>query len=70
MKRATAGDRVVVRADGTFDGYAGKVSHITQHARNARRFVWVVFDDHPWQQPGVAWAFTLQELRSEERERG
>lgn len=54
------GDRVRVVAQGTFHDHVGTVVRVKK--TSFRRFIWVVFDDHPWQKPGVDWAFTKEEL--------
>lgn len=64
--KVAIGSRVVIRAAGDFNGYVGTVSRITQHGKRSRPYIWIVFDAHPWQKPGIDWAFTVQEIRLRE----
>jgi hypothetical protein len=60
------GDRVRVVALGEFHGHVGVIVRIHQHGENSQRYYRIVFDDHPWQEPGIDWAFIGWELESEE----
>ncbi len=60
----TTGDRVKVTAPGTFYGYTGHVARVTQHGKRSSPYYWIVFDSHPWQQPGVDWSFRQKELEA------
>ncbi len=61
------GDRVLVIVPGDFENHAGVISRITQHSKQSRPHYWVVFDAHPWQKPGIDWAFDKQELTKEDK---
>ena len=50
------GDRVRVIALGTFSDHTGKI------IRMDKKFVWVVFDEHPWQRTGSSWSFRHREV--------
>lgn len=58
------GDTVKVRTAGrTFDGWLGRIIHITQ-SRGGQLFYWVYFPGHPWQQRDTRpFAFRREELR-------
>ena len=59
------GDRVRVIAPGQFENHIGVISRITRHSKQSRPNYWVVFNAHPWQKPGIDWAFNKQELAKE-----